>query len=260
MYDTLSNAPEPRLNLPALWRVPLRGGAVLALILFGILTELLMVSVSGRQWFITGHGAIIIRSWVRLLARAVNLKVMHEGKPVNGLLVANHVSWLDVIAINSVSPVHFVAKHEVRKWPFIGALSAGAGTLFVKRSSMVGLRQLADDITARLRQSQCVVLFPEGTTSHGDQVLPFKGALLDCARKAEVPVQPVTINYRRNNRIDRVAPYVNETLFSHLLRVLCQKDTWVEIVFADPIESRHLHRRDMAQLCHRRVSLNLQAA
>lgn len=260
MYDTLSTAPEKDFSFASLWRVPLRGTAVMLLILFGIATEMVMFTLSGKQWFTTPQGAKIIRSWVRLLARAVNLKILHDGVPVTGLMVANHVSWLDIIAINSVSSVHFVAKQEILNWPFIGPLSARAGTLFVNRNSLVGLRQLSDDITTRLRESQCVVLFPEGTTSHGDRVLPFKGALIECARKANVPVQPVTINYRRNNSLDRVAPYVDESLFNHLLQILRQKDTWVEIVFAAPIHNQSLHRKEIAELCHRHVSLRLQAA
>ena len=137
------------------------------------------------------------RRWALRMIRALGVRLRVEGSaPVHGaILVANHVSWLDVLAIASSAPVVFVAKSEVSGWPAIGWLAARAGTLFLKRSSGRSLLRVKNRIGALLLAGRGVALFAEGTTSNGSAVLPFRSGLLQAAVDSARPVQAVAIAY-----------------------------------------------------------------
>jgi 1-acyl-sn-glycerol-3-phosphate acyltransferase len=136
----------------------------------------------------------------RLVCRLFGLRVRIIGAPVTGgvLMAANHSGWLDIPILSAVAPVSFVAKREVGAWAFFGTLARLQRTIFISRERAEALDD-RDTIRRRLREGDTLVIFPEGTSSDGNRVLPFKSAALGAAEhgagEAPVPVQPVSITY-----------------------------------------------------------------
>ena len=139
----------------------------------------------------------------RFVAKLFGLKLRIIGAPVTGegvLLLANHTSWLDIILFSAATPLSFVAKSEIARWPFFGTLARLQRSVFVTRERRAQTGAVAEQIGARLAAGDCLVLFPEGTSFDGNRVGPFKSALLGAAeaRRADgrhVTVQPVSAAY-----------------------------------------------------------------
>jgi len=179
--------------------------------------------------------------WARFCFRracqCLGWQVQVHGQPIRGnaLYVANHISWSDIPALGSITPVRFLSKAEVGNWPVIGWLARHAGTLFIKRGGGQA-RRIKGAIAEHLQAGESVLVFPEGTTSSGLAVLPMHGLLLSAAKEAGVPIQPVTIGYRRDQRPDPLAPFVGDDSFHHhLMRLLRQPPARIEILFHPPV-------------------------
>jgi 1-acyl-sn-glycerol-3-phosphate acyltransferase len=169
--------------------------------------------------------------FVRIARRLLRLRYSLEGQPVGDdafLMVSNHVSWADIFVLGSAFPGSFVAKSDVADWPILGWLVGQHGTIFVERTrrSTVGLQR--DTIEGRLRSGRGVILFPEGTSSDGLQVLPFKSALFAPAVSAGCAVQPVTIVWTAvggrpiNETNRRTIAWIDDMeLLPHLWDLLC---------------------------------------
>lgn len=139
-------------------------------------------------------------AWLTRYCRRVQwvlgLAPFPEGKPpAGGLLVCNHLSYLDVIGIAARSPTVFVCKSEVRSWPFLGDLVACAGTIFIDRERRSDVARAGHEIGQAIRQGATVCIFPEGTSSDGSDVLPFRSSLLAPAVDNGWPVTPAWIGY-----------------------------------------------------------------
>jgi 1-acyl-sn-glycerol-3-phosphate acyltransferase len=184
-----------RAALRIAWRTPL----ALALLLAGLAIVVLVFPRLG--WTKRNR---TIRAWSRLLLKVCGVRVVERPAPGavslerlggGALLLANHINWLDVFLVLSVAPAHFVAKIEIARWPVVGALVAGVGTLFVERSRRRAVHELNDRIGNMLRAARKVAVFPEGTTSDGERLLRFHANLLEPALEAGVPIIPVGIRY-----------------------------------------------------------------
>jgi 1-acyl-sn-glycerol-3-phosphate acyltransferase len=145
-----------------------------------------------------------IELWSARLCAILGVRIFLHGSPPTYdlrplMLVANHVSWLDIFAINAVVPVRFVAKSEVRKWPLVGWLSARAGTIFIDRARRQDTLRINELIAQTMRSGDLFAVFPEGTTSDGSTLLKFHSSLLDPAIKAAAAVQPVALRYERED-------------------------------------------------------------
>lgn len=137
-----------------------------------------------------------IERWARWCLPVLGVAVQATGRPPAGsLVVANHLGYLDILVLASQMPTIFVSKAEVAHWPFMGAVARSAGTIFVKREEKRGLVETARHIEEELRLGSNVVLFPEGTSSGGEQVLPFRPSLLDPAARGGLPVAHVSLRY-----------------------------------------------------------------
>lgn len=207
--------------------------------------------------------------YARLALSLLNVRVttIREDGPCAGadsglLVVANHVSWVDILVLSSFLPSLFVTSVELKHSPFLGMLARLSGCLFVERRSPSGIRREIGEIAGVLGNGGRVVLFPEGTTSNGTSVRPFKGSLFDTAFRAEVRVQPVCLRYRRidaapivgQNR-DRIFYYGGVRLFRHLLRVLSLRSVEVEIVLLRSLQPRdHPTRKELARHAHRLIT------
>lgn len=237
-------------QLRALLRAFVIGGHLLlgAIIILG----LTLWRASGRS---TESGPAIVCRWYQLLTQMLGLKIQVHGRLAErALLVANHISWLDVPVLGSLGPIGFLSKSEVRQWPLIGWMSAQVGTLFIKR----GGHQTADlieQIATRVREQQPVVIFPEGTTSDGHRLRRFHPRLLAAAQQPGVAVQPVAIRYGSNRRPDPIAPFIDDdSLITHLWRILCQPQTLVEVRWLERVVTTKMDRRRVATHCEQQIA------
>jgi len=140
--------------------------------------------------------------YFRIVARLMGIRIDIGGRPVSGkpcLYVSNHLSWLDIIVLSAVRPMCFVAKNEVADWPLFGALATVGRTIYIDRERRHDVRNSGTAIRRRFADNEIVTLFPEGTSSDGNRVLPFRSALMGAADMEvdgePVLVQPVTIAY-----------------------------------------------------------------
>lgn len=234
------------------WRVP----ALIGVIGGGLVLAALARVAGGADWFSRPAGQRLIRGWMCTLNRVVGLRVRSLCQPSSApvLIVANHISWLDVPALASIAPMTFVAKADVRGWPLLGRLAALAGTQFLDRAALAAVRPLLDDVAARLRAGHRCAVFPEGTSTLGDQVRPFFPALFQAAIDAACPVQPVAIEYGHGDAHDRLAPFVGSQNFTaHLWALLGRAHTDVTLSFLAPIDARTGDRRALARRAHSRL-------
>jgi 1-acyl-sn-glycerol-3-phosphate acyltransferase len=165
------------------------------------------------------------------------------------MIVANHVSWLDIHALNSVRAARFVAKSEVRSWPVIGWLCSRAGTLFIQRARRAHTAHINERIEEALRKGEALALFPESTTSPGDVVLPFHASLLEPAVTCGALLLPVAIRYAR---VDGVlcseADYTGSKSFLDSLCLMVSQPTIrARLEFLGPIACIGKHRRELAR-------------
>lgn len=179
--------------------------------------------------------------------------------PPGSLLVANHVSWLDVLVLSASLPpdcrLDFVAKEEIRRWPLIGWLLARHGCLFVNRRvgrHLLGLNAL---IGERLARGRVVVFFPEGTTSDGAAVLPFRPALFEPAARGGHPLWPIALEYRdcSGSRCEAAAFVGAQSLWQSLLAIASARGIVAHLQVCPPIASIGLTRRDAARLAQAAV-------
>jgi lyso-ornithine lipid O-acyltransferase len=147
-----------------------------------------------RLW---GGQARWVPRFLRALGRLVGLEVTIEGRPIGDhvLYVANHISWLDILAVGGTAPVRFIAKDQIARWPLVGRLATLAGTVFVARERRGATREQADAVADALGGGRPVLLFAEGGTGDGAEVRPFRPALFASAVEAGTVVQPIAIDY-----------------------------------------------------------------
>lgn len=208
----------------------------------------------------------IPRLWHRLMAPVIGLRVRVSGEldPARPLmLVTNHASWLDIVALGSLADVAFIAKAEVRDWPVFGMLARWQRSVFVDRDVRRSTATQIDAVAKRLDRGEIVVLFAEGTTTDGNRVLPFKSSLLGAAKAAalrsgdgSIVVQPAAIAYTRihglpmGRRHRHLAAWPGDIeLAPHLFTILKEGAIDVEIRFGRPAsfdaetDRKHLARR-----------------
>ena len=249
----------PRLTalrcLRYLYRVPL----LLLHLLLGLPLVLLAMLPPWRDWHVAGVRLEerAVRCWSGALLWLFGLRVRRRGQPLAGgvLMVANHVSWVDIEMIHSQLLVGFVAKAEIRNWPLVGWLAARGQTIFHQRGSTESLGGVMDEMTARLRQQRPVAVFPEGRTRDGSEVGPFHARIFTCAVEAAVPVQPVALRYGRAGAAQTVVAFgPREHFVGNFLRLLGEPARVAEVHFLEPIPAGALpQRRQIAECARARI-------
>ena len=156
--------------------------------------------------------------------------------PQAGLLVCNHLSYLDIVALSSIKPCVFVAKRDVAAWPLFGWLSRAAGTIFVDREHRLAIAGVADLVRDAISGGSVVVLFAEGRSSDGSAVLPFKSALLESAVQLRCPVATAAITYALDHGsvADEVCYWRDMTLVPHLVNLFFKREIRSTRVFSAP--------------------------
>ena len=190
--------------------------------------------------------------WARAVLRAVGVRLSTRG-PIprrRALLVANHISWLDALAILAATPSRLLAKCDVRGWPAIGPMVAAAGTIFVDRSRPRTLPMTVAEVAAALRADAVVAVFPEGTTGCGAEVGPFRPAMFQAAIDAGARVVPLTLRYT-----DAGAAFVGaESLSTSVRRVLAAPALHVTVSAAPALHPGDAAtRRDLATVARMAV-------
>jgi 1-acyl-sn-glycerol-3-phosphate acyltransferase len=194
------------------------------------------------------------RRWSAGMMRILNIHVRVRGIPPdlharNAMLIANHISWLDIYLLCSLRPARFVSKAEVRTWPLVGWLAYKVGTFFIDRTRRHDTARVNHEMSAALSSGGCVAVFPEGTTSHGDTLLPFHASLLQPAVHSESKIWPAAIRYTHaDGSLNLAATYVGEVSFGESLeQILRQPQMYAELVFMEPISTHGKTRRDLAR-------------
>lgn len=241
-----AEAPEPVTVTPAGWlRVLLRGGplALLLLVCFPLLLliRLFEAPVFGQRRLVTPYiTCFVCRSAFALMGMGFSSR----GAPMAGAggVVANHSSWLDIFALNARHRIVFVSKAEVAGWPGIGWLARGTGTLFIERNRHKA-REQQQMFKDQLRAGQRLVFFPEGTSTDGMRVLPFKTTLFQAfftpGLNRDMQIQPVTVIYRApRGESPRFYGWWGDMGFgTHLLKVLsAPRQGAVELVYHPPVQ------------------------
>jgi 1-acyl-sn-glycerol-3-phosphate acyltransferase len=181
-----------------------------------------------------------VQTWSAGMVKRLGIRIIVSGQPaVNAgtLLMANHVSWLDITALHAAQFCRFVSKGDVRQWPVIGFMAAQAGTLFIERASRRDAMRVVHQMADSLRAGDVLAVFPEGTTSDGAQLLPFHANLFQAAIAAGAPVQPMAIGFIDHASGEpSLAPcYIDEdTLLGSVWRTLCTPGIAVVIRFGEP--------------------------
>jgi 1-acyl-sn-glycerol-3-phosphate acyltransferase len=245
--------------------------ATVRLSAFAGLTLALMPVQQVLLWIAPPLAKRLPHRYHRLVCRILGVKLRIVGTlPRRGpaLIVSNHVSWLDIPVLSAVAPVSFVAKREVGTWPFFGTLARLQRTVFVDRDRRHRTGASAGELAARLAEGDMVVLFPEGTSSDGSGVLPFKSAFFAGAEAAGTPVIPVAVAYAgfRNLPMGRrlrpsYAWYGGMDLPPHLWQALATGPIEVTLVCHAPLAAENgVTRKDLARTAETAIRRSLARA
>ena len=215
--------------------------------------------IGGRR---VGHAAI--RWWSRGLLRVFGMRVERQGTPLAGgtLFVANHISWIDIIALHSQHMMGFIAKSEIRDWPLVGWLTAQAETIFLRRGNADSLGDVMAEMSQRLRAGRAVAAFPEGGTRNGRELGAFHARIFTAAVDADAPVQPVALCYGTGCEAQPIVAFApRESFMANFVRLLGEPARPARVCFLEPIlHTEQAGRRGIATLARARIERAMAAA
>jgi 1-acyl-sn-glycerol-3-phosphate acyltransferase len=209
-----------------------------------------------------------IKAWSQHTLEILGIQVLHEtsltqieqsAAPL--MFVANHVSWIDALIIQSIQPSIFVAKAEVKAWPIVGSIAKGCGVVFVDRGSPSSARRMVDEVSSALHHGYCVAVFPEGTSSEGSSVSLFHTNLFEAAINHHIQIQPLAIRYTNPNTgaLCLKAAFIGDIGFVQSLhQVMTSTGIQAKVHAGDMLSPQGHSRRTLAHLSHRSVSSQLE--
>ena len=221
-------------------------------ILVGIL---LCLSVLPSDWVKKGTPwqRNVVRWWLRRTTHIIGIRLTIHGKPITetALVIANHISWMDIVIVGGLQPVSFLSKAEIAHWLVVGYLARKAGTLFIARGA--GVEATAQLFSQRLHAGANIAFFPEGTTSDGSAIRPFYPRLFMAAIDNHVPIQPLVISYPCKgapNNTHPKAPYASDGLFfRQALSILAEPRIDVTVHYTDSLVGNG-SRKQLAAKAH----------
>jgi 1-acyl-sn-glycerol-3-phosphate acyltransferase len=193
-----------------------------------------------------------VSDWAQVLLAQLAIKLVVNGKPpLDGpvLLVANHISWLDIVVMHAARHCRFVSKAEIHHWPVVGGLADAAGTLYIERESRRDAMRVVHHMAERLQAGDVLAVFPEGTTGDGSTVMPFHANLIQAAIAAHAPVQPVALHFAdRVSGAQSFAPCFvgDDTLMLSVWRTLTTPNLEAVVSFGLPQTADGRDRRTWA--------------
>jgi 1-acyl-sn-glycerol-3-phosphate acyltransferase len=209
-----------------------RLGLILAIAAIGCIQYWLFIYRIGRD--LPGARAQWLHGLIRRAQRVLAMRIDIAGSfPASGLIVANHLSYVDVLVLSAIRPVAFVAKAEVENWPVFGFCAKCAGTVFIERERRSAVAPVLERMQSVLTAGVPLVLFPEGTSSNGDTVLPFKPALFAVVERLSVPVTTCAIGYslRDGSVRDEICYWGTHDFLSHLVNLLTKTGISARVAF-----------------------------
>lgn len=207
-----------------------------------------------------------IRAWSRQTLRVLGIHLQVLGDPPTQgplLVVANHMSWLDIVVLNAVRPCRFVSKADVKHWPVVGQLVAASGTLFIERENRRDALRVVHQMAEQLQAGDVLAVFPEGTTGDGQGVLPFHANLLQAALATDSPILPVGLAYLRGNgqallgeahRHDAPTYIGDTTLVVSIWRTASATDVQATVHWGEPEFAQGRDRRAWGQALRAEVA------
>lgn len=204
----------------------------------------------------------LIQWWSLKTLRILGIRLKADGQalPDGHLLVANHVSWLDIAAVHAVLPqARFVSKADVRHWPLVGQLVEGAGTLFIERESKRDALRVVHQTAAALQAGDCVAVFPEGTTGPGPELLPFHANLLQAAVSTGAPVLPVVLRWHEpGERFSTAAQFIGgTTLVQSLWRIASARGLAIDVQILPAVAGEGRDRRALGEALRSLITTQL---
>ncbi|VTU29593.1 1-acyl-sn-glycerol-3-phosphate acyltransferase [Variovorax sp. SRS16] len=202
-----------------------------------------------------------VQQWAERMLGLMGIRLAVQGEPPECgpvLVVCNHLSWLDILAIHAARHVRFVSKAGVRHWPLIGTLSTGAGSLYIERERRRDAMRVVHHMTEALRNGDLIAVFPEGTTTDGQGLLPFHANLLQAAISAGAPVQPAALRFAdaATGETSHAPRYIDDdNLFSSLWNTLKAPPLLAIVRFGEPQPSLGRERRAWARTLHEDVQV-----
>lgn len=201
------------------------------------------------------------QNWSRQLLDILGIRLDAQlaGVEPGSLFVANHISWLDIYALNAARPMAFVSKAEVRQWPLFGWLAANTDTVFLRRGKGRHAKVVNSEIDGLLNAEKDVAIFPEGTTTNGTHLLNFHSALMQPAVDTGRPVQPVALSYYDAEGRHSLAPaYAGETTMGQCLAaILACRSLTARLRPTPPLDPKTRQRRELAQAARGAIAFNL---
>lgn len=206
-----------------------------------------------------------IKRWsIKLLALCrVDVQILHDHDAQaapRALIVANHVSWLDIFVINTLHPCRFVAKSDIRDWPLIGWLCEKTGTIFISRGKLRDVRRIYQGLVTSLHAGEHVAFFPEGTTAAQGTILPFHANLFEAAIEAEVSVQPYAVRYvDKQGKLHPSSNFIGDMTFvQSMLTILKSGQMTAQLILLPAIATNEAsHRRELADAARNAIALAL---
>ncbi len=218
-------------------------------------------------WSQSGRRVRLIRAWSRQLLVLFRVEVQILNQPPDSgaehtehvMVVANHVSWLDIFVLNSVQPCHFVAKADIRDWPLMGYLSEKSGTIFLARGKQREVRRVYEGLVHQIQAGKRIAFFPEGTTAAQGNILPFHANLFEAAIEAKVPVQPFSLRYiDADGKLESAVDFIGDMTFvASMQAILKSGKITVELHQLPIISTTDAHRREVARAAHLSVATSL---
>ncbi len=207
----------------------------------------------------------ILRRWSAQLLNILNVNIIayDSMRTLNpGIIVTNHISWLDVFVLNAILPMRFVAKSEVRQWFLIGWLCARAQTLFIERGRARDAVRINKQVFQLLQNGEHLAIFPEGTTTDGTQVGVFHSSLLQPAIDAGAQVHPVALRYQdAQGTHNTAAAYIGDVSFgASMWSILCCRSLHVRLIATPSIDAAGSDRRTLTRTAQQQISTALMHA
>ena len=258
--------PVAALYQGAIWLLlPIAAMAVALQLAWG-----LVVAAVVMPWLPQPSRNRLIKLWSRLLLLVVGTRLRVIGAPIEPrvaatgidgggrLLVANHVSWLDVYAIDAVVPSRFIAKSEITRWPVVGWLVTLVGTLFLERGRRHAVATINRTLGAHLALGESIAIFPEGTTTDGSMLLRFHANLIQPALDHGAEIRPVAISYTQDGEPSPAAAYIGDmTLVGSILRVLLAPRLTVTVEWLPPVRVEDGNRHAVGRVARQAIAAAL---
>ena len=228
-----------------------------------VLHIIIGILILATYWRIASesHKLILSKWWSKTLVRCFNFRVVTFGQPptmntTSTMFVANHISWADIYAINSIIPLRFIAKSELSEWPIFGYLVRHSGTLFIDRSRRKDAARIVEIAKHSLIEGNNIGFFPEGTTTDGTHIVKFKSSILQAAIDARAQVWPIAIKYPLpNGDVNTSVAYAGETTMAEsMLSVLKQQNPVVELHFLNPLSNNYSTRQTLSDSAYSSIS------